>query len=225
MTLPIGREKKITLYSLWFGPLPAWIDRFIERVQAIDIVRWHIVTDGLPNAATSVFSCTFDRFKFFASGALNIPVRKKSPYSLCDLRPAFGELFQPATPWWGWCDLDIVLGDLDRLLPTLMEGYQLVTDHSRIANGPFTIVRNEPRMNLLWRSSYQAWQVAGEDYYKFDEVGFTLLLDGLRVRFADMHAHDGEPRPGCSVQGPKLFDANGRELLVYHFSKGKAWPL
>ena len=50
-------------------------------------------------------------------GMLNINLR--SPYKLCDLKPAYGYIFNNLLKdfdYWGYSDLDLLFGNLDELL-------------------------------------------------------------------------------------------------------------
>ena len=71
------------------------------------------------------------------------------PYKLCDYKPALGFLFEDVladSDYWGWLDIDLVLGNLDYFLrPLLEEGVDKVN-----FQGHFTVFRNSYNNNRLF---------------------------------------------------------------------------
>jgi SAM-dependent methyltransferase len=233
---------RVKLLTVWDGPLPSWWSQFVERIAALKVVSHQLVPMGVAD------------LNHVAAERFGTPCRKLTAHAQCDLRPTFGELFDYAYAgyeFWGWCDLDVVLGDLDRLLPPLLDAHDVVTADAGGVAGPFTVLRNTPELVELFRRDERWTEVfADPDYCNFDETGFAESgywganpsLTGLlrrdsdfKVRYddrtwtetADPLPQYGVPSRGCELVGRKLRELpTGRELLLYHFTRTpKRWPL
>lgn len=226
---------RVLLFVPWIGPLPEWTADFLERVN-----------DGFNNDEDDV-EFRFDivaqsdqmRFANIFAGRLGLDVPLEiSGRKLCDYRPAFGHVFAEewiGADWWGWCDLDVVFGKASSFL-TLdrLQSYDLITDSPRNVNGPFTIMRNDLRMRLLYQRSRTYRDVfVSPEHVAFDEIGFTEVVQeakDVRSLFLDnVHTHDNEePAPILGEDGKLRSGLNGRELFAYHFprrGRNKKWPL
>ena len=233
---------RVKLLTLWVGPLPEWLPQFEERIGANKLVDWDLIHISVAEA------------NVLASSVADCPCIKGSPYSLCDLRPLFGEMFKYRLgyEWWGWVDLDVVLGDLDRLITPLLNLYDIVTTDTWTINGALTFMRNVPEVNQLWRKADYAAILGEPDYCNFDESGFNEKLrmetglvngnqhfthlvreSGLRIHWDNrgwvesseqIDVEKGIPSRWCEMVDGRLLEIpTGRELLMYHFDK--QWPI
>lgn len=223
--------KRVKLYTLWVGPLPAWMPEFLRRVRALETVDWELLAFDTPGQACDAL--WFDVRD--AKGAC-----KATPYACGDLRPWLASWQRPLHEWWGWCDLDVVLGDLDRLLPPLLDAFDVVSAEQGGTAGCLTLFRNTPETRELWRTA-TGWEAVLADpaYRNFDEVGFNLMggnpsitralrRSNLRCHFDWRSWHeeqepmpDGRPSRRCLYDGKAIREVpTGRELLLYHF-RGK----
>lgn len=87
----------------------------------------------------------------------------KYPYVLVEFKPALGHIFADflhTYTHWGYSDLDILFGDLERwITPDELNDFDIVTygfgDQDRIyLRGQFTFHKNEEAVNQLWRSCH-----------------------------------------------------------------------
>lgn len=85
----------------------------------------------------------------------------KYPYVLVEFKPALGHIFADfleTYSHWGYSDVDILFGDLERwITPDELQFFDVVTygfgDQDRIyLRGQFTFHKNDERINQLWRS-------------------------------------------------------------------------
>lgn len=227
---------RIKLLTPWFGPLPGWYDKFKERMDANSIVCWELLMVH-----------NVDWVNHQVEGTVGAPCKKATPYSTCDLRPFFGVMFAErftGYDFWGWCDLDICVGDLDVLLPELLEAHDIIRLDG---GGPMTIIRNEHKFNTLYQDTDYKAILRNPDYLNFDEDGFgpdnandnfERILQNSGFQVAPRVVHDGRtwsekrdmleggiPSRCCELKDGKLFEVpTGRELLFYHFTS-KEWPL
>lgn len=226
-------KPRVRLLTPWVGPLPPYAADFFERLGSVGIVDHRLLER--PSAAD---------FCRDVGAALDSPCRKGSGYALSDLRPMLAEAFPEAVAgfeWWGWVELDVVLGDLDRLLPPLLESSDAVSFFASAVSGPLFLMRNAPRCNGLFRAGSWREVMASPRYRNFEEVqtdydgpgGFTraLMDSGLRVRWEARNSRwpgwpEGPNPHGCRLEGGRLLETpTGRELLLYHFNHTKRWPL
>lgn len=84
----------------------------------------------------------------------------KYPYVLVEFKPALGHIFADflqGYTHWGYSDLDILFGDLERwITPDELNEFDIVTygygDQNRIyLRGQFTFHKNDDKINQLWR--------------------------------------------------------------------------
>lgn len=224
---------KIKLLTPWFGPLPDWLPQFQAQMNGFELVDWQLFQPELRNLL------------YDAEQVTGVPCLKATPYAaVCDTRPLWGRMFDyDDAEWWGWCDLDVCFGDLDRLLGPLLADHDVISCEQHVS-GPLTILRNCPAVNDLWRSGPYEEVLAEPEYMNWDEDGFgnprnpsfTQLVTNNGLRF---HGDDrtwvegrdtlpnGAPSRGCELRDGKLLEVpTGRELLAYHFSLSpKRWPM
>jgi hypothetical protein len=121
---------------------------------------------------------TLTQFNQLASQRVRLPINVDGlfTFKICDLKPAFGEIFNVTErdlDFWGYCDLDIIFGDLQRFLnEDLLNRFDVISAASRFVAGPFSIFRNTQPVTSLYRRSKNIEQVMTESkYFGFDEVG------------------------------------------------------
>lgn len=250
---------RITLIAFHFGKPPAWLWKFIERLEANPCLSCVLLGDQVGPSRLSrnlvAKRITLDEFLETCTRRLGFPVRRNHPYAVCDLRPAFGKIFGEYladSQWWGWCDLDIVLGRVASFLtPERLEQYDVISGASYCADGPFCILRNTPELVELFdarplpqhpefpyacpsiKHASAAEMFADPNFNGWGEWGFTQQIEAaesrgeLRKCFEHWQSHDRlTPPAGCQLIGEHLVETpSGREILYYHFPGAKAWPL
>lgn len=111
------------------------------------------------------------------------------PYVMVEFKPAFGHIFETylqGYSHWGYSDLDMVIGDLERwITPDELDDFDIVTygfgdQHRLYLRGQFTFHRNDPeKINQLWREC---------DYLSHMDTRFANVLSGdkgLRLESAE----------------------------------------
>jgi hypothetical protein len=173
--------KKILLILDYFGRWPEWIDVFLLSCAHNPSINWLIHTD-CPMPAVQpdnvrFVHMSFDDYCRLASDRLNLQF---SPYwrddgqpprpiytNLCDLRPCYGDLHAEALigyDYFGWCDIDVVFGNLRRFLtPDVLEK-NVITFSGEMCSGHFTLLKNEAHVVRMyqdipqWRSRIEGRQ-------------------------------------------------------------------
>lgn len=231
---------RIAILVPYFGAWPAWLDLYLRSCRANPFVDWHFVTDcdraRLEGPNVIGHASTLPEVEARASERLGMPIHLARPYKLCDLRPAFGHIFEDRIrgyDFWGWGDLDVLYGRLDRLLhPRALRRYDVLSPKLQFTAGAFSVFRNTPEIARLYRRSRDHVQVfQGDVGYDFDEIGkfkdrqvdsitHVVRRSGVRSRFCtemvtdrmldddfELHWVDGD-----------LYDArSGRPYALYHF--------
>lgn len=131
-------------------------------------------------------------------------LHKAGFYKVCDFKPLFAHLFPEVVAgyeWWGHCDNDLILGNLTKFFPydPMLKDYDIVsgdgtdlTKHQ--AWGPFTLYRNIPLVNTLWKKielDMPLSSIFGDrTYHFFDEWnnvvrrGHNYSMTGMIKRYA-----------------------------------------
>lgn len=152
---------KVCVVIPYFGRWPQLLPLFLESCRRNPKLDVLIVTDndppeGAPDNVrfiTTGFGKIRDRF----SRSLGFGVALPNPYKLCDFKPAYGFLFQEELrgyDFWGHGDLDLVYSDLSEILdPDFLTRYDVISFREEWIWGPFTLYRNVPEINELFRNS------------------------------------------------------------------------
>ncbi len=224
---------KIKLITLWSGKLPIWYSHFYHRIRANKVVEHELI-----------HLHSVDQINNLARFVTGFPCRKPTCYSLCDIRPLLGDMCCDVFyhyEWWGWCDLDIVVGNLDKLVEPLLDSYDIITADPHSICGGITFLRNIPEINRLYRSGPYQEMLSSNQYFNFDEdgrganQGFTRIVNdsGIRVHYDDRNWHEGHkmlvegkvPSRYCKLVGNDLIETpTEREIWMYHLGS-KKWPV
>jgi len=88
-----------------------------------------------------------DRIKEF----FDFKISLTTPYKLCDLKPAYGEIFEDylkGYDYWGHCDIDLFFGKIRKFLPD-----ELLVKYDRFySRGHCCIYKNDIKVNRWYRS-------------------------------------------------------------------------
>lgn len=155
------------------------------------------------------------------------------PYVLVEFKPALGHIFSDFLgqySHWGYSDLDILFGDLERwITPDELNDFDIVTygfgDQDRIyLRGQFTFHRNNDKINQLWRKCDYlsdmdvrfADVISGKQHLRFESAegcysDAVLQHNDIKVKYAvkaftDIDGHD-------TVSSHGLFVGTGTEKL------------
>lgn len=122
-------KNKVTFLIPYFGKLPNYFDLFLKSCQYNGWrYRWIVFTDdktirNWPDNVSCVFM-TFDELKERIQSKFDFEIKITEPHKLCDYKPAYGYIFEEYlkdTDYWGHCDIDTILGNLDFFLSDLLK--------------------------------------------------------------------------------------------------------
>lgn len=188
-------KARVKIITPWYGRPPRFYDKFRERVSASSVVEHELIpVSGKKQMNALAEKCS------------GLPCRKGTDYAACcDLKPLFGEMFADhfeGYEWWGRCDLDVVFGDLDRLLPPILDYYDGYSAEHYVLSGALTMFRNTADLRGLYRSYDRLAEVLADPEYTHFDHGCQVTVEEPEVdvvidRFSEASGNPalyGEPR-------------------------------
>jgi hypothetical protein len=153
----------ITIILTYFGKWPQWMPFFLQTCKhnpSIDFLFFCDAPDpimGIENIR--LVTMDMDGFNSLASRKLGMDIRITAPYKICDLRPAFGRIFEDyltEATFWGNSDVDLVFGDIRQFITEdVLAAYDVITARKEYLVGHFTLYRNQRHINELYTRSPQ----------------------------------------------------------------------
>jgi hypothetical protein len=170
----------------YYGRLPKWFPLFLKSAGRNEGVQFFIVTDQkvplpLPPNVCHV-PVALAEIERRVRNAVSRDFRLSCGYKLCDVRPFYGIVFEELfrdSQFWGYCDLDLVFGDLAPLLNSgrLEEADFYSADAPDPVVGTFCLYRNTERMNFFGRSIPEyIRRLNSPEYESLDEKELTKAL-------------------------------------------------
>lgn len=163
----------------YFGIWPSWKEYFLKSCAHNPSIHWLLYTDAEVPAdcpGNIRFESKILRdFNNLSSNKLDLRIDIKHPYKICDLRPAFGNIFSEYLDdydFWGYADLDLIFGDISSFLPDeLLKIHDVISVREDYLTGHFAIYRNNPLINNLYTKSAGYRQIFQDSdrHYAFDE--------------------------------------------------------
>lgn len=148
----------------YFGKMPNYFQLFLNSCKENKEFNWIIFTDDEtyynypPNVKK--ISMSMLEFKDLLSNKFNFPIKITNPHKLCDLKPAYGYIFEnyiKKYEYWGHCDVDIIFGKLSNFInDNLLEKYDKL-----FCLGHCIIYKNSYENNRVFMRP-----INGEEWYK-----------------------------------------------------------
>ncbi len=140
-----------------YGPLPRWFPLFLRAAGRNEWVHFFIVTDEKVSVTqprnVSHVSVTPAEIERRVRETVSPGFRLSYAYKLCDVRPFYGIIFEDLfrnSRFWGYCDLDLVFGDLSPLLNSgRLDNADVYSADAGPVVGTFCLYRNNERMNTF----------------------------------------------------------------------------
>lgn len=192
--------KKCCFIIPYFGKFPNYFQLFLNSCKYNSDFNWLIFSDNEINynipKNVRIVKMTFDSFKDRIQSCFDFEIVLPTPYKLCDYKPVYGYVFHDYLSeylFWGYCDLDVIMGNLDKFLTQdILEYYDKI-----FCLGHMTLFKNTNENNRLFMSVFK-----GKLLYKrafstdkivtFDEewrdennINQIFLSKGKKVFFKD----------------------------------------
>ncbi len=113
--------KRIAMICPYFGKFPSNIELTFKSMEANGFIDWYIFTN-IKNIYgdfknIKFINMSFEDIKKIIKEKIGTDI--KSVYKLCDYKPTYGYIFESYIheyEYWGFCDLDVIFGDLSKYL-------------------------------------------------------------------------------------------------------------
>ena len=219
---------RVCLVVVWFGKLPVWMPFFLKSCSRAAEIDWLIFSDAEISSAAPAnvhfHPMSKSELESLISERFEEQWQVPYGYKLCDLKPAYGHIFEKwvqAYEFWGYTDLDILMGNPMKFLTRAgaLEA-DVITASGRILVGHFTLLRNTERFRKLYQEC-GGWRerLRAEAYVVFDEADFSDHVKNEAVagklRLAEVPI----------VQEDCLIDWAGRSCFTILWSNGRVFDL
>lgn len=164
---------KIIFIIPYFGKFPNYFSLFLKSCEISKYCDFLLITDNKEEKSFPInfkkIDMTLSEFHMLMEKKLDKKVYLNKPYKLCDYKPMYGYLFEEKIigyDYWGYCDVDLIFGDLDSfLVPILEKKYDKIFDL-----GHCTLIKNTYENNSLFlKSAYLNDILQHEKIFIFDE--------------------------------------------------------
>lgn len=170
---------KIIFIVPYYGKFPSYFNIFLKSCANNPDYKWLIISDNKQNYAfpdnVQYKNLPWCELQNLFRSKFDFEISLETPYKLCDFKPAYGYLFQEYIKdydYWGYCDIDLIFGDLKSFLP---EGE--IKKFDKVGHlGHMTIYRNTNEINQLFMSTIDGYVQYREVFssnriFVFDEWG------------------------------------------------------
>jgi len=234
------------------GPLPNYFGYFTATCKSNPSVSFIVINDHIPENYTDenikFIKMNLSELNTYSSQQLKEVIQLQSAWKINELKPLFGHIFEQefkGYDHWGWCDLDIIWGDMRHFLTdSLLEQYDVVTTQNHWCTGHFTLFRNNEVCKYLYKDHGNISELLNDTaYYGFEECcqrwhGEIFSFEKLRSQNLQISMFDiikqaerqgkirayfkdiirEHPQPiRYSYRNRKLVDLyNGEEFMYYH---------
>lgn len=171
-------KNQICIINVYYGLYPEWFFLFLKSCESNTIIDWYFFSDQqhIPITSHNIkhIEITLDKLSTLISKNLNLKIKIKDPYKLCDFKPAFGKIFQDYLKdydFWGYCDIDLIFGDLSSFITeSILKTNDVISFYKGFLSGPFCLYRNDKCINELYKQSSGYPDVyRTEKHFGFDE--------------------------------------------------------
>jgi hypothetical protein len=182
---PSQISPSIIIIIPYFGKFPPWINFLIESIRWNEDIKWVIFTDcDLPeNSAPNLEfqRVSFEEYKRSVSNKLRLRFDPKSPYKLCDVRPALGYIHADLCAGYdfvGFGDLDVIYGDIRNVYTSeILNSHDFLSTHRDHVSGHFFLMRNTEHISSIFQK-IPGWDenIVKEIYCHLDEGGLAQAV-------------------------------------------------
>ncbi|WP_417861547.1 DUF6625 family protein [Winogradskyella sediminis] len=176
--------KSIVLIVPYIGKWPLWFDAHLVSIAKNPSINWLFITDcAIPDVYPEnvrFVPSTLESLNNKINDVLGVKV-PLSPRKLCDVRPAYGEIFQEYISdydFWGFCDVDIIWGNIRGYVSDdILSNYDIISSRKEAVAGHFTILKNNPEINSIYLSIPEFKELLSlNKLMRIDEEAFTFHL-------------------------------------------------
>ena len=165
----------------YFGRWPTYFELYLQSCEINSWIDFLFFTDIQirPNSPKNIKYIDFSLHKINSLAEEKIGIRTNviAPYKLCDLRPAFGQIFKDYIKnyeFWGHGDIDLIYGRIgDYITTEILDENDIISPRKEYLSGPFCLYRNSDLVNELYLRSPDHPEVfTNNQRYSFGECNF-----------------------------------------------------
>lgn len=170
--------QSICLITCYMGPLPNYFGMYVASCKKNNSFNFIVINDTIAQSSVDgniqYIKWSLQDLNNFSSKRLNENINLKSAWKINEIKPLFGLIFKEDLAkfdFWGWCDLDIIWGDLRKFLnDELLSRYDVITSKVNWTAGHFTLFRNNAICNNLYARFNGVIELLNSPtYYAFEE--------------------------------------------------------
>ena len=174
--------KKVCFIVPYFGTFPNTFEYWLQCCRNNKEFNWIIFTDDktkydYPENVRVMYS-TLNNIKKVIEAKIGFDISLVRPYKLCDVRPLYGYIFSDYLnqfDYWGYCDLDILFGDLKVFLnDEIFEKYQKIS-----FLGHMSLLKNCEEINQCFMKCDYRAILKNPRNRVFDEIRFSPNINEL----------------------------------------------
>ncbi len=175
--------KKIIIIIVYFGKFPEWFELFLESCKTNKTIDWIIFTDN--KFSKKANNIKFKKFNLIdlnklATKKLNQKISIKNNYKICDLRPAFGKIFEDYLKnydFYGYGDIDVIYGKLRKFLTNKILQHKIISFHNNILSGHLCFFKNmEENKKIFKKIPWFIKKVNDRQHFGLDEhIAFQAI--------------------------------------------------
>lgn len=144
---------KVVFIVPYYGTFPNYFNLFIDSCANNSDYNWLIVSDihymgKLPHNVCFL-KLSWTELQTLFQKKFDFEIKLDKPYKLCDFRPAYGYVFHNyirGYDYWGYCDIDLIFGDLRAFLPK-----EKIQEYDKVGHlGHLSLYRNSDIVNKLF---------------------------------------------------------------------------
>ena len=234
-------EKKLCCFIVpYFGKLPNYFELFLKTCSTNKNFNWLIFTDDesdyvLPKNV-KIERMAFENLKQLIQSKFDFNISLERPYKLCDYKPAYGYIFDEYLKnykFWGHCDLDILLGDLDNILnekfiekydKIFCLGHMILYKNNEVNN---TLFMSKLNNKFLYKESFSTDKITiFDEIYKNKTNINEIFKSNNRIVFEDDFSFNVKILPTKFIRTKYDFNLNDfinekYKSAVYLWENGK----
>lgn len=174
--------KSIVLINVFFGRFPWYFNLFLKSCSTNSTIVFFIFTDqeSPKNCPSNVRIVTFslEKFNHLASEKLDLDIKIKYAYKLCDFKPVYGIIFSDYLKdyeYWGITDIDLIFGRIREFITDeMLTNHEVISVRNDYPTGSFMIFENSEKINWLFKKSKDYVKIfTSDEHYCFDECNFV----------------------------------------------------
>jgi hypothetical protein len=192
MATKVSPDRSIAIIVFFFGAKPWYENLFLSSCKRNPSITFLYFSDSLQTDIQSEnikrIPFSIDNFNDLATGKLGFQVKVKSGLKICDLRPAFGVIFEDyleCYEFWGYADTDLIFGDIRSFFPdSYLDSFDFFSVGERYPSGFFAVFRNAKSINELFMQCQDFQELIEHDENTlFEECGgyYAEVMSGINI--------------------------------------------